>query len=335
MRFFSRKSGPPHEETREELKKRFGLSLKAILVLLGMLLLWPILFGIYQLGYSAYSAIDETRFPEVSPAVTAAIAEAGATPSDAAKGKVLAMAIHAQLERELASSFGWSVNDLVIMPTRWLDNRANRQRGVIFATRMLLRFFSTNMAKLGSADPEHPALKECRERRLVYGEDIWGFFRASSEGEYRASVKLINAYVTDLAAGKAQFNARTDDIYNALVFIDSEEFLGQALGQLVQSNDEVPYSELDDRIYYSQGAMLVVRDFLHAMMAMFPEITQRGGEENIKVAFHEMDRICDYDPLLVLRGDRDSLLADHRGKMARYLVSAMKRLEDVTKSLQR
>ena len=56
------------------------------------------------------------------------------------------------------STFGWSVNDLVISPTRWLDNRANRQLGTIFATRMLINFFSTTLAKYGKVDAENDVL---------------------------------------------------------------------------------------------------------------------------------------------------------------------------------
>ena len=62
------------------------------------------------------------------------------------------------------STFGWSVNDLIISPPRWLDNRSNRQRGTIFATRMMINFFSTNLAKYGKVDKENEYLIEAREK---------------------------------------------------------------------------------------------------------------------------------------------------------------------------
>lgn len=325
---------PPSAPAVGKPKKRVKKS-SAFLILLISVTFLPALFGMYWMSCIAYRAIDETRFPVKSPELVAAVENAKSLDNEAEKGVVLLSAVHNQLERELNSTFGWSVNDFVLMPTAWLDNRDNRQRGVVYATRMLLRFYSTNMAKLGAADQENKHLKEVREKRLVYGEDIWGFFRSSAESEYKKSLKLMNTYKEELLAGEAVYNTRSDDIYNVLTFILGEEFLGQALGQLVQTNDEVSYFDLDDRIYYTQGVILVLRDFLWALTQLYPEIQEKGGKENLAVAFHDMDRICNFDPLIVLRGDRDSLMADHRGKLARYLVSIMKRLEDVKESVRR
>ena len=310
------------------------IPMKYLLLVLALFLFWPVLFGGYYAMYSLYRSIDPTRFPDVSEPVAEAIALTEANATDAVKGSALLLSVHSQLERELKSPFGWSVNDAFYFPTKYLDNRANRQRGVIFSTRMLTRYFSTNLAKLGQADPENEHLKEVREKHIVYGAEIWGFFRASAENEYRRSIELMNEYKKELAEGTATFNARTDDIYNNLMFILGEEFLGHVLGSLVQSNDEVSFWELDDRIKYAQGVVLVVRDYITMLVDLYPEIVEKGGEKNVAVAFKDMDRICTFDPIIVLRGDHDSLLADHRGKMARYFISMMKRLEDVANSLK-
>ena len=151
------------------------------------------------------------------------------------------------------STFGWSVNDLLISPTRWLDNRANRQRGTIFATRMLITYFSTNLAKYGKVDAENNDLKEARETHFAFTADSWWF--PSSEDQYEKGIKLLKKYEADLVRGDANaiFNLRTDDMHNMLEFIIGNQFLDQPLGLLVQSNDEVPYTQLDDQIYYTQG----------------------------------------------------------------------------------
>ncbi len=300
-----------------------------------LMIIWPVLLGIYFLGYSAYRGIDPTRFPEVSAPLAAEMQAVGPDAAPAQKGALLMHSVYARLQEELDSPFGWSINDLLISPTSWMDNRDNRQRGVLFATRMLLNFYSINFAKLGSADPENPGLKEVREKRLVYGEDTWGFFRPSAENEYEKAIKLMRQYQQALTENKAVYNMRTDSIYNVLKFISGEQLLGHPLGLLVQSNDDVGFFELDDRIYYTQGVVLVVRDLLHTLAHLYPEIREKGGAENLDVAFKEMDRICSFDPLIVLRGDRDSMLADHRGKMARYLLTVIKRIEDVQESMRR
>jgi len=257
-----------------------------------------------------------------------------ASSSPAQKGAVLSASIRNRLEQEMNSTFGWSVNDLIISPTRWLDNRANRQRGTIFATRMLTNHFSTNLAKYGKVDAENNDLKEAREKYFAFTSDSWWF--PSSEKQYKKGIELLEKYEADLIRGdsKAIFNLRTDDMYNMLSYIISNQFLDQPLGLLVQSNDEVAYTDLDDRIYYTQGVILVLRDVLRAFVHLYPEIKEKGGEENIRIAFREMNQICDFDPLIVLRGDHDSIMADHRGKMARYLISVRERINDLAQSIK-
>jgi hypothetical protein len=48
-----------------------------------------------------------------------------------------------------------------------------------------------------------------------------------------------------------------------------------------------------------------------------------------------MERVCTFDPLVVMRGRHDSIMADHRGKMASYLISIRERLNDVAQSIRR
>jgi hypothetical protein len=305
-----------------------------ILILLAFILIWPLSAGLYWTVYRAYSALDTTRFPRLDQHIVELLKQTPPTASQAQKGAVLSASIRNRLEQEMNSIFGWSVNDLLISPTRWLDNRANRQRGTIFATRMLTTFFSTNLAKYGQVDAENNDLKEARETYLAFTADSWWF--PSSEDQYEKAIKLLKKYEADLVRGdpKAIFNLRTDDMYNMLTFIISKQFMDQPLGLLVQSNDEVPYTELDDRIYYTQGVILVLRDTLRTFVHLYPEIEEKGGKENIKIAFREMDRISTFDPLVVLRGDHDSIMADHRGKMAKYLISVRERINDLAQSIK-
>jgi len=305
-----------------------------VLILLAFILIWPLSAGLYWTVYKVYTILDPTRFPELNPDITALLQETTPDSSQAQKGAVLSASMRNRLEQEMNSTFGWSVNDLIISPTRWLDNRANRQRGTIFATRMLTNFFATNLAKYGKVDAENDNLKKARETYFAFTSDSWWF--PSSEKQYEKGIELLKQYEADLIRGDATaiFNMRTDDMYNMLAFIISNQFLDQPLGLLVQSNDEVPYSELDDRIYYTQGVILVLRDTLRTFVHLYPGIKEKGGEENIRIAFREMDQICTFDPLIVLRGDRDSIMADHRGKMAKYLISVRERINDLAQSIK-
>ena len=305
-----------------------------VLILLAFILIWPLSAGLYWTVYKAYTVLDSTRFPKLDQNIVDPLQTTTPTSSQAQKGAVLSASIRNRLEQEMNSTFGWSVNDLLISPTRWLDNRANRQRGTIFATRMMITYFSTNLAKYGQVDAENNDLKEARETYFAFSADSWWF--PSTEDQYEKGIKLLKKYEADLVKGdpKAIFNLRTDDMYNMLTFIISKQFLDQPLGLLVQSNEEVPYTELDDQIYYTQGVILVLRDVLRTFVHLYPEIQEKGGKENINIAFREMDQICTFDPLIVLRGKHDSIMADHRGKMAKYLISVRERINDLAQSIK-
>jgi hypothetical protein len=310
---------------------KFGKRL--LLVLLVFFLVWPLTVGLYWLVYRGYTFIDPARFPELDSDVQELIAQTTPESSVLQKGAALSAALRNRLQAEMDSPFGWSVNDLLISPTRWLDNRANRQRGTIYATRMLLNFYATNLSKLGAVDAENALLKEAREKYLAFSEDSWWF--PSTEGEYRKGLELIRRYEAQLLDNQAVFNMRTDDMYNLLDFITGKQFLDQPLGLLVQSNAEVDYFDLDDRIYYTQGVVLVLRDVLSILFHLYPEIGEKGGTENIRIAMRDIHQISTFDPPIVLRGAHDSVMADHRGKMARYLISARERLNDVAQSIRR
>ena len=294
--------------------------------ILAAIALVPVL---YYGFYKVYRVVDKMRFPEASSYVLTLDSKW----DEKKKGSALAHVITLQLRREMGSTFGWSVNDLYISPTRYLDRRNNRQLGVIFATRLLIEFFSTDLAKYGMRDDENDDLKKARMQCFNYTEYKWWF--VSTEKRYREGLELVEKYRKDLADGKAMYNMRTDDLYNVLVLINSGKFLDQPLGKLIQTSEEIPYRKLDDQVYYAQGVVLVLRDFLKAVVQMYPEVTHKGGKENIREAFRDMDKICTFDPVIVLRGHHDSLFADHRGKLARYMTNVSARINDLAQSIRR
>lgn len=319
------------EDTKAPRMTTFGK--RVVLALMAFFLIWPLTLGAVWLIYRGYILIDQTMFPLPDADLVELAGKTSPDAPEVQKGAVLSAALRNRLSREMRSTFGWSVNDLWISPTRWLDNRANRQRGTIFATRMLLNFYSTHLSKYGAVDAENALLKEAREKRLAFTEDSWWF--PSTEKEYRKGIALIKTYESDLLNGNAVFNMRSDDMYDLLDFITGRQVLDQPLGLLVQSNTEVPYTDLDDRIYYTQGVVLVLRDLLKTLFVLYPEIEAKGGSDNIRIAMREMHQICTFDPVVVLRGNHDSVMADHRGKMARYLISVRERLNDVAQSVRR
>ena len=311
--------------------KKVSFYKKPMFVVLILIFIWPIGFGIFYLSNKLYSWIDPTSFPHIDSNIQMLLERYSPNSPSEEKGIALCEAMINQLKRELNSPFGWTVNDLFIMPTRWLDNRTSRQKGVIFATRLLVNFFSTHFAKYGGATPENEFLKKAREEYFPYAPDSWWF--PSSENQYLKGIALIKKYEAQLKEKKAVFHVRTDDLYDFFVFVISPDFLDQILGMLVEENEKVPFFELDNRVYYAQGVVLVLRDFITVLVHLYPQIKSKGAAKDINIAMRTMDKICSFDPLIVLRGAHDSIFADHRGKMARYFITLKERLNDIANSL--
>jgi hypothetical protein len=79
--------------------------------------------------------------------------------------------------------------------------------------------------------------------------------------------------------------------------------------------------------------MLVVRDFLYALVKCYPSIGQRAARRNLKEAFlgHGQDLLFDRR-----RGRGLTTPAGRHGaRWARYYITVISRLNDVTQSVNR
>ena len=289
-------------------------------MLIQIILFFAIIFIMWG-AQRIYALIDQSAFPN---AHLVTITE-NMTAND--KGKELLDALTCRLRFELDSTFGWSAND-ILFNKFVLDNRAYRQYGTYVATKMLLDHYSTVVAKLGPNDRENDHLYNARLNYLAISPSRWGIlFLPSAEGSYKKSLRLLEQYKQELDAGTGIYNIRTDDIYSALNLILGETVLGYALGQL-QNSQNLPFYELDNRIYEAQGIILVVRDYFKAMYDLYPEIAAKGNEANFQVAMHYMDLICTYDPLYVTSFFNSGEL------IISYLLFTRNRLEDIRTSFR-
>ena len=290
--------------------------LKTLAVQLSLLL--GILFLVLG-AQRAYSLIDATTFPEPMPVP----AEADKLPENE-KGKILLDSITYEMRRELDSTFGWSVNDIIF--NRFvMDNRAYRQYGVYHATRFLLDLYSSQIAKLGTSDRESEFLYKARINSFAI--DPRSFMLPSAEGSYKKGFKLLEEYKKSLDNGTGVFNCRSDDLYASFVAVTGENLLGYALG-LLQNAQDMNFYTLDNRIYEVQGIVLVLRDFIHTLYMLYPEIRAKNNEENMAAAMSYLTRICDYDPLYITSSFNSGEL------VLSYLLFAKARLEDIRNSIR-
>lgn len=290
--------------------------LKTVAIQVGVLaVLLLVIWGSQKL----YSMLDQTSFPEPYQ-----LPENVASLSENEKGKILIDAITSQMRHELNSPFGWSYND-VIFNRFFMDNRAYREYGVYHATKFLLDLYSTQIAKLGSTDRESDFLYKARINNFAI--DPRSFMFPSAEGSYENGLKLIDQYKESLDTGKGVYNARTDDLYASFVTVTGENLLGYALG-LLENSGEMSFYELDNRIYEVQGIVLVLRDFVHTLYELYPEIKQKNNASNMEAAMMYLNRICSYDPLIITSFFNSGEL------ITSWLFLARTRLEDIRDSIR-
>ncbi len=291
----------------------FVILTQIVLFLLIILIVWG--------SQKLYSSIDEVEFPSGYSLMTTVDS------TEKEKGVDLINAITSQLRYELDSTFGWSAND-IIFNKFILDNRAYRQYGVYNATKTIVDFFSTDIAKLGSSDKENNDLYSARMNYLALSPSRWGFlFIPSAESSYKEGLKLIDKYTEDLKADKAIYNLRSDDIYNGLNLILGDRLLGYAIGSL-QATKEDSFTTVDNKIYEVQGMAIVIRDFFRALYVLYPEMAEKNNQQNYDVALDYLDKICNYNPLIVTTSFNSPEL------IISYLLFAKNRIEDIKNSIR-
>lgn len=290
--------------------------LRTLGIQLGLLfLLFLCLWG----SQKFYALIDPVVFPEPM-----ALPENPASLTENEKGKILLDAITHQMREETSSTFGWSYNDWIF--NRFLfDNRAYRQYGVYHATKFLLDLYSMQIAKLGTTDKESDFLYKARINSFAI--DPRSFMFPSAEGAYKKGFKLIDSYKESLDNGKGIYNCRTDDLYAAFVTVTGENLLGHALG-LLENSQEMPFYELDNRIYEVQGMVLVLRDFINTLYELYPEIKAKNNAVNMAAAMEYLNKICNYNPLYITSFFNSGEL------IVSYLLFAKARLEDIRDSIR-
>lgn len=279
---------------------------------------------------------------------------AKATPlSTVEKGILVTNALVYQLEYELDSAanmsfddwrtlhfngfWGWTPNDCAgYCPLAWpglFDNRANRQRGVIYAVRTMTEVWSQETSKFGNADRESVDLVEARQEGFGPSPEFWFF--PSSEALYRDGIEAVRRYQTKLGAGSsdARINVTTADLAGTLRGM--KQMLQEPNGRLVDRNATVAWTEIDDAVFYSQGAAIVARDMLAALSVAYDTEFQRGQVgEQIEEAISSLNAVAKFNPYWNLRGEGDSVWADHRAKLARYYNDVIGRLEDIANAIE-
>lgn len=333
---------------------RIPFALGALLVGTPLMFVMVLLIG-FGLPVAICLAIDQLTYPSHDLAEKFRIdgPNAGRTLTPEERGILVTDALVYQLEYELDSVtdmtwadwrtlnfngfWGWTPNDMAgFGPLAWpnfFDNRQNRQLGVIYAVRIMTDSWSRETSKLGGADRENRDLVYARTQGFSFSSRSWFF--PSSEGYYRDGIEWIRTYQGGLRRGDPEtiVNVTTRNLANVLRKMN--EMLQEPYGRLIDRNATVRWTEIDDTIYYGQGAAIVARDMLAAIAVAYKDELERGQlDRQVAEAVDSLSAAAQFNPLYTMRGDGDSMVADHRAKIARYISEALRRIEDIYHALE-
>ncbi|HEV8388679.1 MAG TPA: DUF2333 family protein [Dongiaceae bacterium] len=259
-------------------------------------------------------------------------------PQGGSKAVALAAAL---IQREVVGT-SWPANDPFFMPGYALDNMPNFQHGI----QQALARFATEMAdqigrSRGSASAD-PDLTEARGL-LNYAPDVWyvssASLAANSETQYLKAMVKLNDYNTRLAAGKAAFEPRSDNLIAALDRIGKD--LGAASNAIDQEIDLYAGDwydlQADDVFYYNKGLLyanaLLLRDLGVDFKAVLDE---RGAGKIWQRMIDSMVEGASLQPLIVINGTPNALLEpNHLTAQGFYLLRARTQLEELTDILQK
>jgi hypothetical protein len=228
------------------------------------------------------------------------------------------------------------------MPGAALDNMPNYQHGIQQA---LARFVTELADQLGRSRGSASADSDLTEARglLNYPHDVWyvssASLAANSETQYLKAMVKLNSYNTRLAAGRAVFEPRSDNLISTLDRIGKD--LGAASNAIDQEIDLYAGDWIDlnadDVFYYNKGLLYANALLLRDLGADFQNVLDERGASSVWTRMLDsMMEGATLQPLVVINGGPNALVEpNHLSSQGFYLLRARTQLEELIDILQK
>lgn len=313
-------SDQQQSETMQEVKKKGGISLGGVMVIV-------ILMSIYTLWFSGVPKEPVRIDPQNM------------------EGATITLTLIEIMDRELRH--GWLPND--VGPTNWfLDNRPNHQLGTRFAVFTYAQAMRDHLARARSSTEMNKNLISACERFSI-DDTAWMF--PSAEGEYREGINYLRAFLENLENGRggAYFNARSDNIMEFLIAMQS--LLGHCNEMLVNTpndkdvidlgdgrvrNIKTDWWHVDDDLHYARGIVLTTLAMAHAGETEFDDVlgSNEARSEYRSIVF-SLERAASVNPWFTMNSALSGFLANHPSNMSGQLGDAKAKINSLITILDR
>ncbi|SMC25194.1 hypothetical protein SAMN02746041_02237 [Desulfacinum hydrothermale DSM 13146] len=218
------------------------------------------------------------------------------------------------MEHELHGRFlGWRPNDLIL--GRFTDNINNYQLGVLEAMRFTTLRLKDSLTRMGEADTYDRDLENALN---LFMNKATLFWFPSAESSYGEAVEHLKKFLEKLKTGRRSFYYRVDNFMSLITSYG--DLLGNVNKSLIidRHGDGSPVSffEVDDYFYYAKGVAHVMYEILKVARVGFEDqLVTIDAVDIMDEILHELHRAEEMDPWIVLDGDLDGFIANHRANI--------------------
>lgn len=213
------------------------------------------------------------------------------------------------MDKELHGRFlGWRPNDLII--GRFTDNINNYQLGVLEAIRFTTLRLKDSLTRMGDADTYDPDLEYALNLFMIRATSFWF---PTAEGEYDKAIEHLRDFKAKLEKGQRTFYYRKDNLVALLSVY--KDLLGNVNKTLVSSS--IGWFQADDSFYYAKGVAHVCYEILRVVRVGYEKqlASTMYGIEMMDTIVHELYRVENIDPWIILDSDLGSIFANHRANI--------------------
>lgn len=228
--------------------------------------------------------------------------------------------------------------------TPFLDNKASFQRGVNEAVRRTTVELVDSLVRMRGTSAVNNNLQSARSK-LQYDETNWYFgispfgFLQATPSQYRAAIKDLTAFNTELENCSASFDTRAD---NLLTFIDRiANSLGNTSAILKERAEQHANgwfdTRADDRFWFAYGQLYGYYSILTAVRADFDQVLK---ERNLLPIFNEtlkqFQAALRVQPAIISNGREDGwIMPNHLSTMGFYILRVRSNLVEIRAIIDR
>jgi len=274
---------------------------------------------------------SESAFnPQTVEPVVPGTQEAKASSEPEVEGVRFMRALIHSMEYELEERrFGWRPNSFLFGKMRLTDNINNLQLGVLETVRVVGLVLKEKISRFGDSDAFDLRIEHALNLLMISAKQFW--FPAADD-QYRDALKQLEQYLKDLEKEIVHFYPRSDN-FEALIF-SCKELLGNCHYNLVKQVevDGSPVSTFssDNYFYYAKGVALAMSQILEATLHDFKEeVALIKGTKLLSQVVTALNVGAVMDPWIVLNGDLNGFLANHRANMAVPMGEALFKLNNI------